>query len=175
MNRSQKSGDERLLMYLDNELGATDRASLELELEADNQLKERLVHLRQAHEAMKGVSHAQPSRNFTQVVMERLHQLPAQPNGFSIRNGILLLAGVLVAAGVATILVSAGVFDSATTTIDLRQIDLPRQYERALPSIPIDGKMMVNVIILLNLGLAWIVLDRMVLKPFFRRRLQQGI
>jgi hypothetical protein len=124
---------------------------------------------------MKGVSHAQPSRNFTQVVMERLHQLPSPATGFSIRNGILLMAGVLVAAGVATILVSAGVFDNATTTIDLGEINLPSQYERALPSIPIDGKMMVNVIILLNLGLAWLVLDRVVLKPFFRRRLQQGL
>jgi hypothetical protein len=67
------------------------------------------------------------------------------------------------------------VFDNATTTIDLGEINLPSQYERALPSIPIDGKMMVNVIILLNLGLAWLVLDRVVLKPFFRRRLQQGL
>jgi anti-sigma factor RsiW len=174
MNRSLQNLEEKLLMYLDNELGESDKASIEQELESNSQLKERIEQLRHAHQAMRTVNHPQPSRNFTQVVMDRLHQYPAQA-GFSIRNGILLLAGVLVAAGVASVLVTAGVFDNASTTIDLGQIDLPRQYERALPRIPIDGKMMVNVIILLNLGLAWLVLDRVVLKPFFRRRIQQGI
>jgi hypothetical protein len=91
------------------------------------------------------------------------------------RNSILLLAGVLVVAIIASVLVPAGVFDSISTTIDLNQVELPKKYlERTLPSISIDGKIMVNVIILVNLVLGWLVLDRAILKPIFQRRAQAG-
>ena len=53
----------------------------------------------------------------------------------------LLLAGVLLVAIIASVLVPAGVFDSISTTIDLNQVELPKKYlERTLPSISIDGK-----------------------------------
>jgi hypothetical protein len=85
------------------------------------------------------------------------------------------LSGVLVAVGIASILVSAGVFDNLNTTIDLNRVELPKKYfERSLPSIPFSGKVIVNIIIILNLGLAWLVLDRAILKPLFQRRLQGG-
>jgi hypothetical protein len=45
-----------------------------------------------------------------------------------------------------------------------------RLSNRSFPAIPINGKLVVNIIILLNLGLAWLVLDRAVLRPLFRRR-----
>jgi hypothetical protein len=51
------------------------------------------------------------------------------------------LAGVLLVAIIASVLVPAGVFDSISTTIDLNQVELPKKYlERSLPSISIDGK-----------------------------------
>jgi hypothetical protein len=39
-----------------------------------------------------------------------------------------------------------------------------------LPEIPFNGKLIVNLIIIANIALAFIVLDRAVLKPWFERR-----
>jgi hypothetical protein len=65
---------------------------------------------------------------------------------------------------------SAGVFDG-TSSIDLNQTLLPNKYiQQSLPTISFNGKMVMNVIILLNLALAFLVLDRAVLKPWFERR-----
>jgi hypothetical protein len=104
--------------------------------------------------------------------MSKLDQYPAQ-QGISVRNGIFLLIGVLITAVIASVLVSAGVFDSAVTNIDLNQVNVPKKYLNApLPSFQYSGKVIVNIIIFLNLGIGWIVLDRVILKPFFQRRLQ---
>ena len=115
-----------------------------------------------------------PSRNFTQAVMDRLDQYPVQ-SGFSIRNGIILLAGILLVIGIASVLVAAGAFDNTATSIDLNQVEFSKKFVKTpLPSFEFNGKLLVNIIIILNLGLAWIVLDRAILKPLFQRRMQAG-
>jgi hypothetical protein len=107
--------------------------------------------------------------------MSKLDQYPLSAPGFSIRNSILLLAGILVAVGIASALVAAGVFDNVTPTLDLSGIALPTRYfQKSLPSIPFNGKIVMDIIIFLNLGLAWIVLDRAILRPLFQRRMQEG-
>jgi hypothetical protein len=146
---------------------------LELELTQNPALRARLELLQSLHADLQMGKMEQPSRNFTQQVMSRLDQYPLK--SLSIRNGILLLIGVLVAALLAAFLVSSGVFDHATTTIDLNQVSLPDQYlPQTLPSFRFDGKLIVNTIIVLNLVLAWLVLDRAVLKPYFKRRMMTG-
>lgn len=165
--------DDKLLRYIDGELNLDERKTLEQELTRNEALRNRFDHLQSINSSLRNNALAQPSKNFTQLVMSKLDQYPAQSRSFSIRNGILLLAGVLVAVGIAAVLVSAGVFDSATTTLDLNQVELPKKYfEKTLPEIPFNGKLIVNIIIVLNLGLAWLVLDRAILKPLFQRRMQ---
>jgi anti-sigma factor RsiW len=167
--------DDTLLRYLDGALNTMEKQSLEEELKHNEALKNRLNQLQMMNLALQNSKLEQPSKNFTQLVMSKLDQYPLPARSFSIRNGILLLVGVLVAVGIASVLVSYGVFDSATTTIDLNQVEFPKKYiERTLPSIPFNGKLIVNVIILLNLGLAWLVLDRAILRPLFQRRMQAG-
>ena len=71
-----------------------------------------------------------------------------------------------------SLLLSAGVFDS-TNTLELMDIVIQNKYidiNKSLPSIPFNEKMVVNIIILLNLALAFVVLDRTVLKPWFEKR-----
>jgi hypothetical protein len=59
--------------------------------------------------------------------------------------------------------------------VDLNRIPLSHQYiNRTLPSVSIDGKLIVNVIMVLNLALALLVLDRIILKPLFHRRIHTG-
>lgn len=172
MKKIPPSLEDKLLRYLDGELSAADRSALESDVARDEALRERLDLLLELNLGMKAAKMEHPSRNFTQQVMNKLDQYPRRAATFSIRGGILLLAGVLIATAIAAILVSAGVFDQATTMVDLNIVELPKKYfQMTLPSIPFNGKLMVNFIILLNLGLAWLVLDRVILKPFFQRRM----
>jgi hypothetical protein len=121
---------------------------------------------------MQSVRLEQPPKNFTARVMSNLDRKPST-NFLSMRNGIILLIGVLTMVGLAAYLISIGTFDNTTTAIDLNRINISEKYlDKKLPSLPFDGKMMVNVIIMLNLALAFVVLDRVILKPYFRKRMQ---
>ncbi|MBA4054847.1 MAG: hypothetical protein C0490_09060 [Marivirga sp.] len=166
--------EDKVLLFIDGELNTAEIQEMEAELRVNDALRIRYDELRTLHSSLKSVPIDHPSKNFTQVVMGKLDHYPRTSANFSIRS-ILLLAGVLVAVGIAAILVSAGVFDGASTTIDLNEIELSKKYiDKSLPLIPLNGKLIVNIIILLNLGLAWLVLDRAILKPLFQRRLQSG-
>lgn len=173
MKKVSQSVDDMLMDYLDGNLSDSDKKNMEISLRQNPVFRARLDELRLVTSFLTDVKTEQPSKNFTNLVMNRLDQYP-EPSGFSIRNGILLLAGVLVVIGIATILASSGVFD-ATTSIDLNKIDISRKFVKApLPAFHFSGKLIVNIIIILNLALAWIVLDRTILKPFFQKRMQAG-
>ena len=175
MDKVTRESDDLLLHYIDGTLSQSEKQKLEKDLEQSEVLRKRLDHLRSTHLLLRSNRLEQPSKNFAQIVMTRLNQDPIRATSFPIRNSLLLLAGVVLVAIIASILVPAGVFDSISTTIDLNQVELPKKYlERTLPSISIDGKIMVNVIILVNLVLGWLVLDRAILKPIFQRRAQSG-
>jgi hypothetical protein len=164
--------DDTLLNYLDGSLKSEEKAEIEKLIRESDALRARLEELRIVHFALRQTKPDQPSKNFTQLVMGKLDGY-VERSTFPIRNGIILLAGVLVAVGIVALLVSSGVFDQTHTIVDLNKIDLPKQYvQEPLPTIPFNGKLLINIIIALNLGLAWIVLDRAVLKPYFQRRMQ---
>ncbi len=161
--------DEHLLGYLDGTLSASEKEQVAQALISEPKVKDRLEELSYIHHQLAMVQVEEPSRNFTQRVMERLDQYPLR-TGFLTQNGILLLTGVFIAVGLATFLLVQGVFDT-TTTIDLNQMGLQKNYiHQELPSIPFNGKVVVNIIILVNIALAFLVLDRAVFKPWFERR-----
>jgi len=162
--------EEKLLNYLDGTLAGSEKESLESLIKNSPALQSRLNELRALDAGLRAVKIEQPSKNFTQLVMNRLDQYPVQSKSFSTRNGILLLAGVLVAVGIGSLLVAGGAFDG-TSSIELNQNIIPNKYlQNPLPSIPFNGKLVVNIIILLNLALAFLVLDRAILKPWFEKR-----
>jgi anti-sigma factor RsiW len=175
MKQVPKSLEDKLFRYLDGALTTDELRLFNEELRQNEVLKERLSQLRDIDRSMGSLRLEEPSRNFTTLVMSKLDQYPLSAPGFSIRNSILLLAGILVAVGIASALVAAGVFDNVTPTLDLSGIALPTRYfQKSLPSIPFNGKIVMDIIIFLNLGLAWIVLDRAILRPLFQRRMQEG-
>ncbi len=119
---------------------------------------------------LQSVRIEQPSVNFTQKVMNNLHRASAVTLGLPSRNKILVLAGILVTIGVALLLMAGGAFNNVTSiTVDQNIIpnDQLREY---IPSIPFNGKLVINIVILMNLALAFMILDRAVLKPWFHRR-----
>ncbi len=174
MKMVSQSVDDLLSDYLDGHLGAAEKRKVEERVRDNPAWQERFNELKMINAFLHETRIEQPSRNFTNSVMTRLHQYSVQ-TGFSIRNGIFLLTGVLIVIGIATILLSTGAFDHTSTSLDLNQIEVSKKFVKTpLPSFEFNGKLIVNIIIILNLGLAWIVLDRTILKPFFQRRLQAG-
>lgn len=164
--------EDILLNYLDCSLSTEEKTDIEKLLQENDALRARLEELRMIHFALRQTKLDQPSKNFTQLVMGKLDGY-SERSSFPIRNGIWLLMGVLVSVVIVSLLVSSGVFDQTQTVVDLNKIDIPKQFvQQPLPSIPFNGKLLINIIIVLNLGLAWLVLDRAILKPYFQRRMQ---
>jgi hypothetical protein len=163
--------EDTLLDYLDGSLSPVQREAFEQSLKSNPEWQSRLEELRIADEVFRSMPLEHPSKNFTSSAMLNLDQYPVR-SGLSIRKGILLLTGMIGVMAMAVMLLSAGVFDQ-TATFDLNDIGVVQRYiKQNLPGISIDGKMVVNVIILLNMALAFVVLDRAILKPFFQKRMQ---
>jgi hypothetical protein len=81
----------------------------------------------------------------------------------------MLIVGLLVTVCLASWLVSIGIFDNSS--VDVNSVTFSDDGIRmSLPSVTFDGKILVNVIIILNLIVAFFLLDRTVLKPWFQRR-----
>jgi hypothetical protein len=173
MKRLSQILQDDLLDYLDGKMAATKRDAFEQLIQNDIALQQRLEELRKADATLRLISLEHPSKNFTASVMSKLDQSPLY-SGLSIRNGIFLLAGIISVMAIALVLLSAGVFDH-TATYDLNNISIVQRYiKQTIPAIPVDGKILVNIIVILNLALAFILLDRTILRPFFQRRMQAG-
>ena len=119
---------------------------------------------------LKSVRIEQPSVNFTQHVMSNLQRASAVTLNLPSRNKMLMLAGLLVTVGITILLIAGGAFTSMNT-ITLDPNIIPNdQIRKYIPSIPFNGKLIMNIVILMNLALAFIILDRAVLKPWFEKR-----
>jgi hypothetical protein len=158
-----------LFDLLDGKLTTEEAARLRAQIEISPFLKSRYEEVKFVHQMLRSSTLQEPSLNFTKVVMGKLDEVPASaPPSFW--KGLFLLAGMLMAIGIAAVLASKGVFD-ANATINLNDLKIPEQIpQRSLPTFIIDGKMIVNVIIIMNMIIGFIVLDKTILRPIFRRR-----
>lgn len=171
MKKIPKHIDEALLNYLDGTLTKKEVAELEEQLNADEALRSRLATLKTVDITLSHPKLEKPSKNFTQMVMEGLYQAPAR-TGLSTRNGILLIAGVMTIVTLLVLLVSSGSFESAGI-IQPNELGIKNNYFNfEIPSISINGKLLINSIIFLNLAIALIVLDRTILRPLFEKRMR---
>lgn len=169
MKKTPQQLDDELLNYLDGTLSVLDREMLEQQLSASPALQKRLEELKDITAILAHSAIEHPSKNFTQRVMHHLDHYPAR-SGLTPRNGILLLIGVLIAIGIGSFLLAAGIFDG-TSTVDLNKLVIENQYfKQPLPSISVNGKLIMNIIIILNIALGFLILDRAILKPWFGRR-----
>jgi hypothetical protein len=161
--------DEQLLNYLDGTLPKNEATTLEEQLSVDEALRLRLETLRAIDTTLSHTKLETPSKNFTQLVMEGLHRAPVR-TGLSARNGIFLILGVMTVVTILVLLVSTGAFDSVGV-IQPSEIGMKNNYFNFnVPSISINGKILINAIIFLNLAIALIVLDRTILRPLFEKR-----
>jgi hypothetical protein len=161
---------EKLFEYIDGTLKGVEKEGIEQLLKNSPELQARLAELRKLDADLRLITIEEPSKNFTQRVMLKLDQYPLRSSSISFKNGIFLLVGVLIAIGIGSLLVAGGVFDG-TSSIDLNNTIMPNKYiQKPLPTFNINVKLLVNVIILLNMAIAFVVLDRTILKPWFEKR-----
>lgn len=169
MKKISRENEIKLLEYIDGTLNADEAAALMRLVEEQPEMKVKLHELQTLNAYFAVDAIAQPAKNFTQRVMSRLDQNPRLA-GLPIWKNVMLLVGIVLTAGIATWLVSLGMFDG-TARIDLNSVILQKgPLNQSLPSLSFDGKMIVNAIIIFNLVIAFFLLDRTVLRPWFQRR-----
>lgn len=162
--------DDLFFDLLDGKLSREESARMIARIESSPVLKTRYEEARAIHQLLKSSSWADPSMNFTRSVMSKLNDAPA-PVVPSYWKGLLLLIGMMLTIGITMILVSQGVFD-ASTTVDLNNINLPKGIpDQSIPTFDLSGKTIVNIIMVMNIVVGFVLLDRAVLKPIFRKRM----
>ena len=171
MERTTQKQDDQLLHYLDGTLTIKDKEELDSLLTRNTYLQIRLEELRQVHSVLASKARLeQPTKLFTEKVMSNLDRMPVRST-LSPKNGLFLLCGILVAVGVMALFLSSGVFDNMNDTISLDKLPVENKFiKNPFPTIPFNGKWMVNGILILTMGLAFVLLDRTILKPYFERR-----
>ena len=174
MKRITQNLDDRLVDYLDGKLSDDEKRTIENLVSADADVRQRLSDLQETESALRHMPLEYPAKNFTDAVMSRLDDYPARAT-FSLRNSILLLLGVVFSIGIGAWLLAMGVFDQTQTTFQFVQLPLAEKYIRdSLPPVTINGKLLLNIVLIVNLALALLILDRAILKPFFQRRMGAG-
>lgn len=165
---------DQAVRYVDGELAGAEKTSFESTLQNHTDLKELVKHLQLLSNTLKKEPLLEPSKNFTKLLMTRLEQSPSlTTSNISIKNSVMLLLGIFAVLVTAVALQASGFFDQ-TSTVDVNSIGFSNRVMKDLPSMKINGKWIVNIIIVLNLILAFVTIDRAVLKPLFQKRMEAG-
>jgi hypothetical protein len=165
MKMHETDWDERMQKFLDGELDAADVRALLEAAQRDVVLAAKLNAMKSVHQYLGRSVLESPSAGFTQRMMARLEHLPHTVR-HSPRNGLLLLMGVLVACTVLILILGHEALPGGTLRMDTSRLPLPDVNIH----LTVNLKWVINGLILVNLALGFLVLDRTVLRPFFERR-----
>jgi hypothetical protein len=176
MEKLTEKQQNLLSQYVDGTLTSDERKLVDIALQSSAAMREHLSLLKLIGQTLKDTRPDPLAKNFTEQVMINLREYPMTATSSSWRNGILLLIGVFIAVGVALVLVGNGVFDITITAPSPSDFEVTKPFiKNPLPAISLSGKLLVNIIIILNIALAWIVLDRTILKPLFQKRMEREL
>ncbi|MCZ8021768.1 MAG: hypothetical protein O9302_09845 [Cyclobacteriaceae bacterium] len=167
---------EDVWRYLDHDMSEEEKIVFLAAVKTDKNLEKILEEENLIRLHFTRIKLSEPSAGFTNLVMEKIQKVQGEFS-ISIKRSMLLLAGVLVVTLLTAFLVSKGIFDSPGT-IKLPEVNpVVNQY---LPNMPeasqftINNKIVVNGIIILNLIIGFVLLDRTVLRPFFQKRMRHS-
>lgn len=160
--------DEDLLDFIDGNSTTSEKKKIENILEVDTDLAERLKMFSTSENLLKSTIKHSPSRNFTSMVMERVAAIknPYRKGGIAI--WMLTLLSVIACSYFLT---------------DIRfnvNLDFISQYIPEIPMLdapsdikvvqPVNMMTISKVLLYGMLFIALILLDKTVLKPFFKNR-----
>ena len=141
MDKINSNQEASLQEFLEGALDGTALQELKEQLANSPAMQRRLEELRSIHEHFSTSTLQAPSTAFVDRVMRNLSRA-TQSYYPSPKNGLMLLAGVMVATGMLAMMMSAGTFDQVTGLITLEQIEPLKKYVTpSLPSISINGKL----------------------------------
>ena len=147
-----------------------DKIDFENMLKTDAQLNEHFHQLKLVHDSLRTSKLENPSQGFTARVMRNLSQAPAKLY-MSPKNGLMLLLGIGVALMLGVAFLSAGTFDQITGVLSLDKLNVPKTViPESLPAIPFNGSLIMKILVGLNLAIAFVLIDRTILQPYFRNR-----
>ena len=170
MNNYSQSPDEFILQYLDGQVPMKDKIEFENALKTDDHLNQRFKQLKMVHDSLRSAKLEHPGGDFSAKVMRNLN--PAQSRlTMSPKNGLMLLLGVGIALMLGVVFLSTGTFDQITGVIDLEKVKIPNSIiQQTIPSIPFNASMVMKVLVGLNMAIAFVLIDRTILQPYFRNR-----
>jgi len=161
--------EDKIYAYMDGQLTGSEKEAFEHLLASDKTVKSRYDEIVLAERLLTEAPLLEPSPGFTETVLERISNPPVR---FSIRNGLIIFSAIVFLMFLLAGFASAGIFEQ-TTMVDLNKlVPLEEMSDRNIPSVSIDVQWFIRILIVLNTAVAFIVLDRTVLKPFFQQRHQ---
>lgn len=174
MKKDFNDSDKKLFDYLDGLMTVGEKRLFEENMQQSPALQKMVEEQRLLEGSLKTLRLTEPSSAFTNNVMSRIKESP-QSYTLSMRNGILLLIGVIVVSFLAVMLLQSGAFDGSTALDMNNEKGFVGKYiNQPLPTVSISGKWIVNIIVLINMALGFIILDRAVLRPFFEKRMRHS-
>lgn len=165
----KKLPDEVLLNFLDGNISPEEKNFINESIQENNENRIRLNELESVHSHLKTESVLlSPSKNFTDRVMSGLHEKSSSVF-LSPKNGFLLIVGLLIASVIALSLISSGAFNQQTN-FNFNQIPINIDKIKIPTNFIFDLKGFVKGFVIINLILAFVLLDRTILRPIFQKR-----
>jgi len=171
----EKLTDQDLIDLIDNNISAERKTEILDQIDKNTDLKKRYQVLLSIHSGLEEITLNDPSKNFSDKVMSNLQNPQYVPDMISVpfrsRNLLTFLtifAGILVGIYIlGTGTISIPFFGQLTTEpINLKGVELNVN--------PIMNLITTSLVFKIFLGadmiLAWFLLDKMVLKPYFANR-----
>lgn len=171
MEKVTTAWEELLQRYVDNDLDTTEQKKVAFEIEKSVALQNRFVELKAIHELLtRNAKLEMPAKNFTEKVMKGL-SVRYTYSFLSPRNGLLLLIAIISMCSIGFILLSAGAFDAFNLPLTL-DTHVLKSVKINLPTltVPLNGKWIMQTFLFLNCAVAFVLLDRTILRPYFQRR-----
>ncbi|NJN41499.1 MAG: hypothetical protein HC811_03915 [Flammeovirgaceae bacterium] len=168
MDNLSTTSDDKLLDFLDGNLTQSEIETFKSDLANSSPLQRRLEELRIIHESLQSQKLESPSANFTERVLRNISQLPVA--SFNPWRGVFILLGIAIATGLGLYVLSSGSADSLSVPINLQSFEIPGGIKNTLPSFSINMRTLTNTILFANTAIAFLILDRIILRPLFRSR-----
>ena len=166
--------DKKLLDLIDGNLDEQEEAQIKKLIEAEPDLRRRYETLLAVDATLVESVNTMPSSSFTENVMANLHKNFAYTNSFWKKNLFMVIAIVSVVLVAGIILLSSPALSNIFPSIEPQQFTIS---ERTISIDPgklnfINQDIFIKGFIYLNAVLVLFLLDRAVLKPYFRNRRQ---
>jgi hypothetical protein len=161
--------DKKLLDYLDGNLTESEWVDLEDKINQSKTLRNRLSELKMVDLVLRKTHGIEsPSKNFSNKVLQNLNNYERTEIKAS-KSGLLLLVGVITAILIAAGMLSLNQFKDLTGSLNLQDYYKKNELLK-LPVIPLNGKLIINCILIVASGICLILLDRVILKPHFSKK-----